>query len=118
MSLPLLPTSLVGSYAQPEWLIDRAKLAGRFPPRTRQKELWRIPEEYLEEGVRAGTLKPSQDPRARARFLGMNNGGGFIEVQGTGENGGTYSRKELDQLLDLATTGIRKLIRLQRAVLA
>jgi 5-methyltetrahydropteroyltriglutamate--homocysteine methyltransferase len=49
MSLPLLPTSLVGSYAQPEWLIDRAKLAGRFPPRTRQKELWRIPEEFLEE---------------------------------------------------------------------
>jgi 5-methyltetrahydropteroyltriglutamate--homocysteine methyltransferase len=45
----LLPTSLVGSYAQPEWLIDRAKLAGRFPPRTRQKELWRIPENMLEE---------------------------------------------------------------------
>ena len=45
----LLPTSLVGSYAQPEWLIDRAKLAGRFPPRTRQKELWRIPEDMLEE---------------------------------------------------------------------
>jgi hypothetical protein len=39
----LLPTSLVGSYAQPEWLIDRKKLAGRFPPRTRAKELWRIP---------------------------------------------------------------------------
>jgi 5-methyltetrahydropteroyltriglutamate--homocysteine methyltransferase len=49
MPLPLLPTSLVGSYAQPEWLIDRAKLAGRFPPRTRQKELWRIPEEYIDE---------------------------------------------------------------------
>jgi 5-methyltetrahydropteroyltriglutamate--homocysteine methyltransferase len=37
----LLPTSLVGSYAQPDWLIDRAKLAGRFPPRVRAKELWR-----------------------------------------------------------------------------
>ena len=49
MPLPLLPTSLVGSYAQPEWLIDRAKLAGRFPPRTRQKELWRIPEDMIEE---------------------------------------------------------------------
>jgi len=35
-------------------------------------------EEYLEEGVRAGTLKPSRDPKARARFLGMNNGGGFL----------------------------------------
>jgi TetR/AcrR family transcriptional regulator, regulator of cefoperazone and chloramphenicol sensitivity len=35
-------------------------------------------EEYLEEGVRAGTLKPSRDPKARAKFLGMNNGGGFL----------------------------------------
>jgi 5-methyltetrahydropteroyltriglutamate--homocysteine methyltransferase len=40
--LPVLPTALVGSYAQPEWLIDRAKLAGRFPPRVRAKELWRV----------------------------------------------------------------------------
>src|SRR5919206_301321 len=45
----LLPTSLVGSYAQPDWLIDRAALAGRFPPRTRMKELWRVPEDYLEQ---------------------------------------------------------------------
>jgi 5-methyltetrahydropteroyltriglutamate--homocysteine methyltransferase len=49
MALPLLPTSLVGSYAQPDWLIDREKLAGRFPPRTRMKELWRVPEEHLEQ---------------------------------------------------------------------
>jgi TetR/AcrR family transcriptional regulator, regulator of cefoperazone and chloramphenicol sensitivity len=35
-------------------------------------------EQYLEEGVRAGTLKPSRDPKARAKFLGMNNGGGFL----------------------------------------
>ena len=45
----LFPTSLVGSYAQPEWLIDRAKLAGRFPPRTRAKELWRVAPEFLEQ---------------------------------------------------------------------
>src|SRR5260370_41736190 len=45
----LLPTTLVGSYAQPDWLIDRAKLAGRFPPRVRGKELWRIAEPYLAE---------------------------------------------------------------------
>ena len=45
----LLPTSLVGSYAQPDGLIDREKLAGRFPPRTRVRELWRVPEEYLEQ---------------------------------------------------------------------
>jgi len=43
----LFPTTLVGSYPQPEWLIDRKKLAGRFPPRVRAKELWRIPEPWL-----------------------------------------------------------------------
>jgi 5-methyltetrahydropteroyltriglutamate--homocysteine methyltransferase len=46
-ALPILPTSLVGSYPQPEWLIDRAKLAGRFPPRVRAKELWRIADPEL-----------------------------------------------------------------------
>ncbi len=45
----LFPTTLVGSLPQPEWLIDRQKLAGRFPPRVRARELWRIPEEFLAE---------------------------------------------------------------------
>src|SRR6202790_3630320 len=49
MPLPLFPTSLVGSYAQPEWLIDRKKLAGRFPPRVPAKELWRVGAEWLDE---------------------------------------------------------------------
>src|ERR1041385_3493248 len=52
----LLPTTLVGSYPQPEWLIDRAKLAGRFPPRVRAKELWRIPDQFLEEAQNDATL--------------------------------------------------------------
>jgi 5-methyltetrahydropteroyltriglutamate--homocysteine methyltransferase len=56
MPLPLLPTSLVGSYAQPEWLIDRKKLAGRFPPRVRAKELWRVRPDYLEEAQDDATL--------------------------------------------------------------
>src|ERR671938_1409556 len=43
----LFPTTLVGSYPQPEWLIDRQKLAGRFPPRVRARELWRVPEAHL-----------------------------------------------------------------------
>jgi 5-methyltetrahydropteroyltriglutamate--homocysteine methyltransferase len=43
----LFPTTIVGSYPQPEWLIDRAKLAGRFPPRVRAKELWRLSEPWL-----------------------------------------------------------------------
>ena len=48
-SLPLFPTSLVGSYSQPDWLIDKDKLKGRFPPRTRAQELWRVSSEYLAE---------------------------------------------------------------------
>jgi 5-methyltetrahydropteroyltriglutamate--homocysteine methyltransferase len=52
----LFPTTLVGSYPQPEWLIDRKKLAGRFPPRVRAKELWRVPEPLLEEAQNDATL--------------------------------------------------------------
>ena len=52
----LFPTTLVGSYAQPEWLIDRKKLAGRFPPRVRASELWRIPEPWLAEAQNDATL--------------------------------------------------------------
>jgi 5-methyltetrahydropteroyltriglutamate--homocysteine methyltransferase len=55
-SLPLLPTSLVGSYAQPEWLINRSLLAGRFPPRVRAKELWRIAPEFLGQAQDDATL--------------------------------------------------------------
>src|SRR5205807_4017722 len=52
----LFPTTLVGSYPQPEWLIDRARLAGRFPPRVRARELWRIPEPYLAEAQDDATV--------------------------------------------------------------
>lgn len=52
----LLPTSLVGSYAQPDWLIDREKLAGRFPPRTRAIELWRIDTEWLKQAQDDATI--------------------------------------------------------------
>jgi len=52
----LFPTTLVGSYPQPEWLIDRQKLAGRFPPRVRAKELWRIPEAQLAEAQDDATV--------------------------------------------------------------
>ena len=52
----LFPTTLVGSYPQPEWLIDRQKLAGRFPPRVPAKELWRVPEPWLEEAQNDATL--------------------------------------------------------------
>ena len=52
----LFPTSLVGSYPQPDWLIDREKLAGRFPPRVRATELWRVQPEFLEQAQRDATL--------------------------------------------------------------
>ncbi|HWM42606.1 MAG TPA: hypothetical protein VNP36_09230 [Burkholderiales bacterium] len=52
----LFPTTLVGSYPQPEWLIDRKKLAGRFPPRVRARELWRIEESFLNEAQDDATV--------------------------------------------------------------
>jgi 5-methyltetrahydropteroyltriglutamate--homocysteine methyltransferase len=45
----LFPTSLVGSYPQPDWLIDRERLRHRFPPRVRARELWRVDPAYLAE---------------------------------------------------------------------
>ena len=52
----LFPTALVGSYPQPEWLIDRKRLAERFPPRVRARELWRIPEPLLAEAQDDATV--------------------------------------------------------------
>src|SRR6201982_135970 len=57
----LLPTSLVGSYAQPEWLINRKNLAGRFPPRVRARELWRVAPEQLESAQDDATLLAIRD---------------------------------------------------------
>ena len=61
MALPLLPTVLVGSYPQPDWLIDRQKLAGRFPPRVRARELWRVAPEWLEQAQDDATLIAIRD---------------------------------------------------------
>jgi 5-methyltetrahydropteroyltriglutamate--homocysteine methyltransferase len=54
--MTLLPTTIVGSYPQPEWLIDRSRLASRFPPRVRARELWRVSPEYLEEAQDDATI--------------------------------------------------------------
>src|SRR5688572_15230438 len=59
--LMLFPTSLVGSYAQPDWLIDRKKLAGRFPPRVRARELWRVGPEWLDQAQDDATLLAIRD---------------------------------------------------------
>jgi 5-methyltetrahydropteroyltriglutamate--homocysteine methyltransferase len=59
--LPLFPCTIVGSYPQPDWLIDRDKLSGRFPPRTRARELWRVAPEHLAEAQRDATRLAIQD---------------------------------------------------------
>jgi 5-methyltetrahydropteroyltriglutamate--homocysteine methyltransferase len=54
-------TSLVGSYPQPEWLLDREKLRSRLPPRVRASDFWRIDPQYLEEAQDAATLAAIRD---------------------------------------------------------
>src|SRR5690242_14390249 len=67
-------TTVVGSYPQPPWLIDRERLGDRLPPRVRARELWRIPEPYLEE---------AQDDATRLAVADMERAG--IDVVTDGE---------------------------------
>ncbi len=62
MNLPkhLLPTTVVGSYPQPDWLVDRAMLA-KSVPRTRMHDMWRLPETYLEEAQDDATIVAIRD---------------------------------------------------------
>jgi 5-methyltetrahydropteroyltriglutamate--homocysteine methyltransferase len=69
----LFPTTLVGSYPQPEWLIDRQRLAGRFPPRVRARELWRVPEPWLAQ---------AQDDATRVAILAQEAAGLDIVTDG------------------------------------
>ncbi|HZC40768.1 MAG TPA: hypothetical protein VE343_08845, partial [Streptosporangiaceae bacterium] len=57
----LFPTSLVGSYPQPGWLIDTERLGERFPPRVRATELWRVAPAYLAEAQQDATLLAIRD---------------------------------------------------------
>ncbi len=59
--MPLLPTSLVGSYPQPDWLIDRQTLSKRMPPRVRAGELWRVAPEWLEQAQDDATILAIRD---------------------------------------------------------
>ncbi len=61
IDLPLLPTSLVGSYAQPSWLIDRDRLGERLPPRVLLEELWRVSTDQLEEAQNDATIIALED---------------------------------------------------------
>ncbi len=56
-----LVTTVVGSYPQPNWLIDRERLGERLPPRVRARELWRVPEPFLEEAQDDATRLAVQD---------------------------------------------------------
>ncbi len=69
----MLVTTVVGSYPQPDWLIDRERLQKRPPPRAVAKELWRIPAEYLEE---------AQDDATRLAIHDMEDAGIDIITDG------------------------------------
>lgn len=57
----LLPTTVAGSYVQPDWLVDRSNLKSRLPPRVRAREVWRVEEQQLLEAQDAATLAAIRD---------------------------------------------------------
>ncbi|MDF3063249.1 MAG: xecA1 2 [Microvirga sp.] len=60
MALPVLPTTVVGSYPQPDWLVNREMLS-KTVPRTRMKELWRVEERFLEQAQDDATALAIRD---------------------------------------------------------
>ena len=77
MPTHLLPTTVVGSYPQPDWLIDREMLS-KMVPRTRVKVLWRVAPEFLEQAA-VEVLKEEWQRRSWSK---LPQGGG-LEVEGT-----------------------------------
>jgi 5-methyltetrahydropteroyltriglutamate--homocysteine methyltransferase len=73
MTLPLLPTTVVGSYPQPDWLIDREMLTSQGPPRVRMRELWRVDPRFLEA---------AQDDATRLAIADMERAGLDIITDG------------------------------------
>jgi 5-methyltetrahydropteroyltriglutamate--homocysteine methyltransferase len=57
----LLPTTVIGSYPQPDWLIDRGALRENIVPRVRLRQLWRIPEPLLEQAQDDATIVAIRD---------------------------------------------------------
>jgi 5-methyltetrahydropteroyltriglutamate--homocysteine methyltransferase len=74
MTQTLLPTTVVGSYPQPDWLIDRERLTHQGPVRIRARELWRVPEPWLEQ---------AQDDATRLAIRDMEMAG--IDILTDGE---------------------------------
>jgi 5-methyltetrahydropteroyltriglutamate--homocysteine methyltransferase len=60
MALPILPTTVVGSYPQPDWLVDRT-LLGKGVPRVRLESMWRIPEPFLAQAQDDATIVAIRD---------------------------------------------------------
>jgi 5-methyltetrahydropteroyltriglutamate--homocysteine methyltransferase len=95
---PLLQTTVVGSYPQPDWLVDRSLLSSRLPPRTRAPEVWRLPAELLEQ---------AQDDATRLAILDMERAG--IDVITDGEmRRESYSNRFATALdgMDLENPGV------------
>jgi len=61
VGLPLVPSTVVGSYPQPDWLVDRNMLGSRLPPRTRALEIWRVGAEVLEQAQDDATVVAIRD---------------------------------------------------------
>ena len=68
---PLLATAIVGSYPQPDWLIDRERLKDRLPPRVRARELWRVAQSHLAAAQNDATVLAMLDQeRAGVDIIG------------------------------------------------
>ena len=93
-----LVTTVVGSYPQPDWLIDRERLGSRLPPRVRARELWRIAEAHLEE---------AQDDATRLAVSDMERAGVDIVTDGEMRRE-SYSNRFATALdgVDLDTPGV------------
>ena len=63
----LLPTTVVGSYPQPDWLVDRATLHQHGVPRVHAHDMWRIPPEWLEQAQDDATILAIQELQKRQR---------------------------------------------------
>ena len=96
--MTILPTSLVGSYPQPDWLVDRAMMKANIVPRVRLREMWRVPEPYLEQ---------AQDDATRLAVADMERAG--VDVITDGEmRRESYSNRFATALagLDLDEPGV------------
>src|SRR5579871_2992114 len=95
MTLPLLPTTVVGSYPQPDWLIDRDRLTHLPPVRIRARELWRVPEPWLEQ---------AQDDATRVAIRDMEIAG--IDIITDGEiRDVAFLRRHTDRTIKITLPG-------------